>query len=415
MSEDLELVSYVSEENKKRKRRRIVFMKMYFESTLLALAYLSTQRLPRDLGTFTDDEHKLALRKYLLKDMYDGTEVACYDQLRLTKRNFHDLCAMLREKGGLRGSVYVAMEEKVVMFLLVLGHGLKMRLLRGQYKRSLWIISSHFSEVLNAILCLHGDFIKLPDPTVEPPNDYKWKWFPNALGALDSCHIAVTVDVAAQGRYRNRKQAITTNVLGVVDWNMKFLYVLPGWEGLASDSRVLRDAMRTSRQDAFVVPNGKYYLGDAGYTNGPGFLTPFRSTRYHLKEWAASAQQPKKPEELYNLRHARARNVVERTFGLWKKRFAILRTASFFNIEDQIKIINACAVLHNYARERQYMMDDVLLEEVDIELAAQPIEAEDGGGYIRSVRVTNAWKNFRKQFAADMFADYLAAHAELEE
>ena len=60
---------------------------------------------------------------------------------------------------------------------------------------------------------------------------------------------------------------------------MKFVYVLAGWEGSASDSRVLRDAM--SRDDAFTVPNGKYYLVDAGYTNGPGFLAPYRSTRYH--------------------------------------------------------------------------------------------------------------------------------------
>ena len=49
-------------------------------------------------------------------------------------------------------------------------------------------------------------------------------------------------------------------MLGVVDWNMKFLYVLPGWEGSASDSRVLRDAMRTSRQDAFAVPNGTIFF-----------------------------------------------------------------------------------------------------------------------------------------------------------
>ena len=62
------------------------------------------------------------------------------------------------------------------------------------------------------------------------------------------------VDLADQGRYRNRKQQITTNMLGVVDRNMKFLYVLPLWEGSASDSRVLRDVM--SRQDAFVVPQG---------------------------------------------------------------------------------------------------------------------------------------------------------------
>jgi hypothetical protein len=104
-------------------------MKHYFESTLLAMAYLSIQRGPRDLGSFTDDEHKHNLRKYLLRDMYDGSEVACYDQLRLTKRNFHDLCTMLREKCGLKDSLYVTVEEKVAMFLPVVGHGLKMRLL----------------------------------------------------------------------------------------------------------------------------------------------------------------------------------------------------------------------------------------------------------------------------------------------
>jgi hypothetical protein len=65
-----------------------------------------------------------------------------------------------------------------------------------------------------------------------------------------------------KGRYRNKKQEISTNMLGVVDWNMKFLYVLPGWEGSASDSRVLKDAMRHDRQDAFVVPQGTaLYLG----------------------------------------------------------------------------------------------------------------------------------------------------------
>jgi hypothetical protein len=57
-----------------------------------------------------------------------------------------------------------------------------------------------------------------------------------------------------KGGTGNRKQQISTNMLGVVDWNMKFLYVLPGWEGSSSDSRVLHDAM--SRQDAFVVPSG---------------------------------------------------------------------------------------------------------------------------------------------------------------
>ncbi|XBI75383.1 hypothetical protein VPH35_068760 [Triticum aestivum] len=250
------MISYITEENKRRKRKRIILTELYFESVLLGMAYLISQRAPRGLGSFSDDEHKHTLRKYLLKDMYDGSEVACYDQLRLTKRNFHDLCIMLRERCGLVDSVYVAVEEKVAMFLLVVGHGLKMRLLRGTYKRSLETISTHFSEVLRAILSMHGEFIKLPDANVQPPDDYKWKWFGGALGALDGCHVDVSVPVPSQGRYRNRKQAVSTNMLGVVDWNMKFLYVLPGREGSASDSRVLRDSMRTNRQDAFVVPNG---------------------------------------------------------------------------------------------------------------------------------------------------------------
>uniref|UniRef100_A0A453GBV2 DUF8040 domain-containing protein n=1 Tax=Aegilops tauschii subsp. strangulata TaxID=200361 RepID=A0A453GBV2_AEGTS len=177
MPDQVDMISYITEENKRRKRKRIILTELYFEPVLLGMAYLISQRAPRAFRCFSDDEHKHTLRKYLLKDMYDGLEVACYDQLRLTKRNFHDLCTMLRERCGLRDSVYVAVEEKVAMFLLVVGHGLKMRLLRGTYKRSLGTISTHFSAVLRAILSMHGEFIKLPDANVQPPDDYKWKWF----------------------------------------------------------------------------------------------------------------------------------------------------------------------------------------------------------------------------------------------
>ena len=80
---------------------------------------------------------------------------------------------MLRERCGLRDSVYVTVEEKVAMFLLVVGHSIKMRMLRGTYKRSLWTISTHFSAVLTALLSLHGEFIKLPSSTAQAPDDYK--------------------------------------------------------------------------------------------------------------------------------------------------------------------------------------------------------------------------------------------------
>ncbi|VVA37393.1 PREDICTED: ALP1 [Prunus dulcis] len=63
------------------------------------------------------------------------------------------------------------------------------------------------------------------------------------MGALDGTHILVTVSAEDRPRYRNRKGDISTNVLGVCDPDLKFIYVLSGWEGSASDARVLRDAL----------------------------------------------------------------------------------------------------------------------------------------------------------------------------
>jgi hypothetical protein len=146
---------------------------------------------------------------------------------------------MLRERAGLKDTFHVTVEEAVTIVLLVLSHGMKFRLIRSTYRLTLEPISRHFNEVLGAILSLSHEIIKLPDPATELPEDHKWRWFPDGLGALDGTHVDVRVPLRKQGRYRNRKKAITTNVLGVCDRNMKFVYVLAGWEGSASDGRVL--------------------------------------------------------------------------------------------------------------------------------------------------------------------------------
>ncbi|XVE64501.1 hypothetical protein DITRI_Ditri07aG0105500 [Diplodiscus trichospermus] len=87
---------------------------------------------------------------------------------------------------------------------------------------------------------------------------------------------------------------------------MQFIYVLPGWEGSAADGRVLRDAI--SRRNGLKIPQGNYYLCDAGYTNGEGFLAPYRGQRYHLNDWR-EGHQPTTPQEYFNMKHSQARNV----------------------------------------------------------------------------------------------------------
>ncbi|XP_057445094.1 protein ALP1-like [Lotus japonicus] len=274
-------------------------------------------------------------RSNFLNRLYRGTESDCIEQLRVSKRAFVKLCGILQDKGQLVRTRNVPTIEAVAMFLHILAHNLKYRVVHFTYYRSKETISRQFNNVLRAVMKVSGEYLKFQDHNnLEGSEAYKWRWFQNSIGALDETHIPVTVAAEDKPRYRNIKGDISTNVLGVCGPDLKFIYVLSGWEGSAGDSRVLRDALR--RQNHLQIPNGKYFLVDAGYTNGPGFLAPYRGTRYHLNEWIGNT--PQNYKELFNLRHASARNVIERSFGILKKRWSILRTPSFFDIKTQIRM-----------------------------------------------------------------------------
>lgn len=88
-----------------------------------------------------------------------------------------------------------------------------------------------------------------------------------------------------------------------------FVYILFGWEGSTVDGRVLRNAI--GRANGLKVSQGCYYLVDAGYTNGSGFLAPYRGQRYHLSDIRESAQ-PSNPREYFNIKHSQVRNCIER-------------------------------------------------------------------------------------------------------
>ena len=67
------------------------------------------------------------------------------------------------------------------------------------------------------------------------------------------------VPLKDKARYRNRKGETTTNVLAACSHDAQFTYVLAGWEGLAADGRVLRDAIN-HRSGSLKVNEGKSYF-----------------------------------------------------------------------------------------------------------------------------------------------------------
>ncbi|KAF8389677.1 hypothetical protein HHK36_024196 [Tetracentron sinense] len=57
-------------------------------------------------------------------------------------------------------------------------------------------------------------------------------------------YIPAMVKIEDQPRYRTRKGRIAQNVMAAVGFDLKFTYVLAGWEGSARDPKVLKAAVR---------------------------------------------------------------------------------------------------------------------------------------------------------------------------
>ncbi|XLR37617.1 hypothetical protein S83_022277, partial [Arachis hypogaea] len=74
----------------------------------------------------------------------------------------------------------------------------------------------------------------------------------DCIGAIDGTHVRVKVPIADQPRFRRRKEWPTQNVLAACSFHMRFTYALAGWEGTASDSKVLKSAL--SRDDRLKIP-----------------------------------------------------------------------------------------------------------------------------------------------------------------
>ncbi|XP_020243309.1 uncharacterized protein LOC109847449 [Asparagus officinalis] len=194
-------------------------------------------------------------------------------------------------------------------------------------------------------------------------NSNYFPYFKDCIGLIDGTHVDAVLPSDLVARFRGRK-GVTQNILAACTPNKLFTYVLAGWEGAANDYRVLQDALSRPQPYGLRVYDGKYYLCDAGYTTMPGFISPYRGVRYHLKEH--TGRTPKNRKELFNLRHSSLRSKIECTFGILKNRFKILAGKPNYPFPTQVDIVLACTVLHNFIALED-PDDDILNENVEID------------------------------------------------
>src|SRR6202022_1896434 len=76
-------------------------------------------------------------------------------------------------------------------------------------------------------------------------NPKNFPFFKDCIGAIDGTHFPCHPTAKDPQAARDRKGQTTQNCLAICNFEMKFLYIFPGWEGLASDSVMFHDARVT--------------------------------------------------------------------------------------------------------------------------------------------------------------------------
>ncbi|KAI2646155.1 hypothetical protein H4Q32_026905 [Labeo rohita] len=161
--------------------------------------------------------------------------------------------------------------------------------------------------------------------------------FGSVAGSIDGCHIRIKPPSADSMCYLNRKLFYSIQLQALCDHRGKYLDIFVGYPGSVHDSRVLRNSPIYLK--ALYPPERYHILGDGGFpclSHPISLITPYR-------EPLQNASQRR-----FNFHHAKARSIIERSFGCLKTRW---RSLFFKDLEVKPEfapeVITCCTILHN--------------------------------------------------------------------
>ncbi|XP_067014193.2 putative nuclease HARBI1 [Anabrus simplex] len=252
--------------------------------------------------------------------------------------------------------------------------------------RAVQVVSHH-------IALLRDRFIKFPATQEERiklrEQFYKIARFPRVVGALDCTHVRIVSPGGENAEiFRNRKGFFSMNVQTLCDPDLKITDIVARWPGSTHDSTIFNNSVIRARFESGVIDDGSVIIGDSGYPNRPYLITPLAA--------------PDSPEEqLFNESQIRTRNCVERSYGVWKRRFPILSTGIRLHHNKVQSIVVATAVLHNICCLNNDMNLPVL--EPHIENAVHVVnnvpnarETQNFNNSVRNAIIYDHFKNLRQ-------------------
>ncbi|XP_067625334.1 putative nuclease HARBI1 [Eurosta solidaginis] len=184
---------------------------------------------------------------------------------------------------------------------------------------------------------------------------------PGAIGAIDCTHVSILGPKDNESNYVNHHGYHSINVQMICDPHLRILNVNAKFPGARHDSfiwtssavhRVLQRSYETGNLNTFLI-------GDSGYPLEPWLMTPLPN------------ETEGTPKFRYNEALCKARNPIERLFGVLKSTWRCLSRQRVLLYKPSFagKIVNACATLHNIQLSDQTPdFDDRIVYDPEIQI-----------------------------------------------
>lgn len=290
-------------------------------------------------------------------------------------------------------------EQRVLILLRFLAAGSFEQNAADLVRVSQPTVSLNLPIVCDALLNYFTEFIRMPQTSSERQAAalafHSLAGFPRTIGAIDCTHIKilspgglqVNIDYSVDyifdftrnqiiihvllfqaETFRNRKGYFSLNVQTVSSADLKILDIVERWPGASHDQTIFSASNLKMRFDTGYF--GRYIMvGDSGYAN-----TSYLATPYTINHPGLETNPIKR---VYQASLIRTRNVVERMYGVLKRRFPVLRHGLNVSLPTAQKLIIAAAILHNICIEEGEVDVDELVENENVEESVNEQLTED--------------------------------------
>lgn len=205
-------------------------------------------------------------------------------------------------------------------------------------------LMSEFCDAVNEIL--FDVYVKYPKTHAQKllvAEGFYQRWqFPGCFGSIDGTHIPIIAPPEYAADYFNYKHFHSLVLLGVVDYNYKFIYVNIGRPGRVNDATIFADSGLKRELNNNVPHIDLHLVGDGA----------FPLSNYLMKPYLITNNMPLEREN-FNARLSRARVTVEDAFGRLKGRWRFLMKRADYSLFNMKKIIKTCVVLHNLCEDQR--------------------------------------------------------------